>query len=77
MVLSGIKVKDDLISIRHFAFYRINEGESNADYNADKYLCSFSKLIQYWRQIWNSRTNGTTNPQFPFGFVQVSVIKNF
>ncbi len=29
-------------------------------------------MIQYWREIWNQRTNGTTDIQFPFGFVQVS-----
>ena len=48
------------------------QGEANADYNSDKYACSFSKLISYWRQIWNERTNGITNIEFPFGFVQVS-----
>jgi hypothetical protein len=29
-------------------------------------------MIHYWRQIWNQRTNGITDIQFPFGFVQVS-----
>ena len=48
------------------------QGEANADYNSDKYACSFAKLISYWRQIWNERTNGITNIEFPFGFVQVS-----
>jgi hypothetical protein len=28
-------------------------------------------MIEYWRQIWNQRTNGNTDLQFPFGFVQV------
>jgi hypothetical protein len=28
-------------------------------------------MIEYWRQIWNQRTNGNTDIQFPFGFVQV------
>ena len=28
-------------------------------------------MIQYWRQTWNDRTNGTTDIEFPFGFVQV------
>ena len=31
-------------------------------------------MIQYWRQTWNERTNGSTDLQFPFGFVQVSLI---
>ncbi|CAF3486522.1 unnamed protein product [Rotaria socialis] len=48
------------------------QGESNADYNRDKYACAFSKMIQYWRQTWNQRTNGLTDPTFPFGFVQLS-----
>jgi hypothetical protein len=40
------------------------------------YDCSFAKMIQYWRQIWNERTNGITDIQFPFGFVQVSLFEN-
>ncbi len=50
-------------------------GESNTDGpNRDKYPCEFSKMIEYWRQIWNQRTNGITDIQFPFGFVQVSTL---
>jgi hypothetical protein len=47
-------------------------GESNA--GNPTYACKFAKMIQYWRQIWNERTNGITDIQFPFGFVQVSFI---
>jgi sialate O-acetylesterase len=47
------------------------QGESNAGY-PNNYTCLFSKMIYYWRQIWNERTNGNTDLQFPFGFVQVS-----
>jgi sialate O-acetylesterase len=47
------------------------QGESNANYNKDRYTCTFSKMIQYWRKVWNTRTNGITNPNFSFGFVQV------
>jgi hypothetical protein len=46
-------------------------GEANANNNRDKYICTFSKMIEYWRTIWHVRTNFTTNPRFPFGFVQV------
>jgi hypothetical protein len=46
-------------------------GESNVDHNRDKYACLFSKMIEYWRQTWNQRTNGITDIEFPFGFVQV------
>jgi hypothetical protein len=48
----------------------VHVGESNAGDPA--YACKFAKMIQYWRQIWNERTNGITDIQFPFGFVQVS-----
>ncbi len=50
-----------------------NEGEANA--GSHTYACNFAKMIQYWRQIWNERTNGITDIQFPFGFVQVSLIR--
>jgi hypothetical protein len=30
-------------------------------------------MIEHWRQVWNTRTNGITNPTFPFGFVQVKI----
>ncbi len=48
------------------------QGEANcASRIDDSYVCFFSKLIESWREIWNQRTNGITNIQFPFGFVQV------
>jgi hypothetical protein len=28
-------------------------------------------MIQYWRRIWRLRTDLITDPEFPFGFVQV------
>lgn len=31
-------------------------------------------MIEYWRNTWYERTNSTTDPQFPFGFVQVNFI---
>jgi hypothetical protein len=76
MVPSGIKVKNRIAtySMQNVAFIHI--GEANRVYHVDKYSCSFSKMIQYWRQIWNERTNGITDLQFPFGFVQVSLIPN-
>ncbi|CAF0821137.1 unnamed protein product [Rotaria sordida] len=42
------------------------QGETNAGYNTDKYACSFSKMIQYWRQTWNERANDITDIYFPF-----------
>jgi sialate O-acetylesterase len=49
-------------------------GENNSGGTRDRYICSFSKLIEYWRSIWYTRTNSSTDPIFPFGFVQVSSI---
>ena len=34
-------------------------------------------MIYHWRQIWTQRTNGITDIQFPFGFVQVSITQNY
>ncbi|CAF1365650.1 unnamed protein product [Adineta steineri] len=45
--------------------------EANSEYNRDKYTCTFSKMIQSWREIWHERTNTITHIQFPFGFVQI------
>jgi hypothetical protein len=53
----------------------IHVGESNA--GNPTYACKFAKMIQYWRQTWNERTNGNTDIQFPFGFVQVSVTRTY
>ena len=58
---------------RYFNIFQFNYlyiGESNSGDPA--YACKFSKMIQYWRQVWNERTNGITDLQFPFGFVQVN-----
>ncbi|CAF0737628.1 unnamed protein product [Adineta ricciae] len=52
------------------------QGEANAGYNTDKYNCTFAKMIESWRQTWNQRTNGITDVQFPFGFVQLSTWTN-
>jgi hypothetical protein len=49
----------------------MNLGENNANYNRDKYTCTFSKLIEHWRAVWFARTSSITEPTFPFGFVQV------
>jgi hypothetical protein len=55
----------------------IRIGEQNMYYNRDKYPCSLSKLIYYWRQTWYERTNGTTDIQFPFGVVQVGFTQEY
>ncbi len=72
MVPFGIKVKIGISSTIKVFFDFIDKGEANTVYHTNQYACSFSKMIQYWRQIWNNRTNGGTDIEFPFGFVQVS-----
>jgi len=72
MVLYGIKVNNRISIYCTHIFDVIHTGEANVGYNTDKYACAFAKMIQYWRQTWNNRTNGITDIQFPFGFVQVS-----
>jgi sialate O-acetylesterase len=46
------------------------QGESNTFHASYLYNCTFPALIRDWRQRWFMRTNGSTNPRFPFGFVQ-------
>jgi hypothetical protein len=48
-------------------------GEDNINFHTDLYPCTFSKLIESWRNVWYERTNGSTDPNFPFGFVQVRI----
>ena len=75
-MLYGIKVNGRNLTYCRDNVVLIHIGEANRALNTNKYACSFSKMIQYWREIWNNRTNGITDVQFPFGFVQVSFIPN-
>ena len=43
-------------------------GETNS--GSDTYNCTFPVMIEDWRLTFHERTN-TTDPVFPFGFVQV------
>ena len=45
-------------------------GEANVGYHNELYPCTFYHLINEWRSKWASNSN--TNPNFPFGFVQLS-----
>lgn len=69
MVPYGIKVTFSVLMAKTF-FLFILKGESNSGAPGN-YTCLFSKMIYYWRQTWNERTNGLTDVTFPFGFVQV------
>lgn len=72
MVLFGIKANNTIEKYYEHIFDFIRLGEANA--GDPIYACKFAKMIEYWRQIWNQRTNGITDLQFPFGFVQVPFI---
>ena len=56
--------------LRVFAFCKL--GESNSNWNQNKYQCAFPAMISEWRKIWNSFT--PTSDSFPFGFMQLSTI---
>ncbi len=49
MVPSGIKVDNRILLYDTDILDIILVGESNKNYNTDKYACSFSKMIHYWR----------------------------
>ncbi len=52
-------------------FDSFDKGESNI--GSGDYGCLFARMIERWREVWNKRTNGQTDIQFPFGFVQVNI----
>ena len=70
MVPSGIKVNNKILIYYKDIYNFVHAGEANA--GNPTYACKFAKMIESWRQTWNSRTNGITDINFPFGFVQVS-----
>ncbi len=48
------------------------QGESNRDKNLHLYNCTFPSLVNDWRNKWFIGTEGSTNSNFPFGFVQLA-----
>ena len=62
------------MSIKGFLWY---QGENNLPYMAGNildrtgYACMLPALIQNWRNAW-SRESGTTDPNAPFGIVQLA-----
>jgi len=58
------------MTVRGFLWY---QGEANANWNMDKYSCTFPALINSWRSEFSSMSN--TSPDAPFGFVMLSTIK--
>jgi sialate O-acetylesterase len=56
------------------------QGESDASHPGppgyDGYNCTFPAMIADWRAKWHESTGGQTDPQFPFGIVQLNSIGN-
>uniref|UniRef100_A0A672ITK3 Sialate O-acetylesterase-like n=1 Tax=Salarias fasciatus TaxID=181472 RepID=A0A672ITK3_SALFA len=48
------------------------QGEANTDYHPNQYNCSFPAMIDDWRMAFHQGSGGQTDPDFPFGFVQLS-----
>ncbi|CAI9596903.1 unnamed protein product [Staurois parvus] len=48
------------------------QGEQNTGMNTDLYNCTFPALISDWRRSFHESSLGQTDPNFPFGFVQLS-----
>ncbi|XP_072012729.1 sialate O-acetylesterase isoform X2 [Engystomops pustulosus] len=48
------------------------QGEANTGLNTHLYNCTFPTLIQDWRRSFHEGSLGQTDPNFPFGFVQLS-----
>ena len=47
------------------------QGENNVWYNTDLYACTFSKMIDSWREAWSTNTYNQMPRNFPFGLVQL------
>merc|ERR1711970_58348 len=58
------------MTVKGFLWY---QGEANANWNMDKYSCTFPTLIASWREQFSMSSN--TSPDAPFGFVMLSTIK--
>ncbi|KAL4233525.1 hypothetical protein ACF0H5_008206 [Mactra antiquata] len=51
------------------------QGESNAP-SAGSYTCLFTNMIEDWRTKFHEASQGQTDRQFPFGFVQLAPNRN-
>ena len=63
---SWVHYQKEIVCKNFFSF----TGEANVGYHNELYPCTFYHLINEWRSKWASNSN--TNPNFPFGFVQLS-----
>ena len=51
-------------------------GESNSYNNLERYACWQAAMIDDWRSKWSQKTSGLTDPVFPFGVVQVRMLRS-
>ncbi|XP_069764732.1 sialate O-acetylesterase isoform X2 [Narcine bancroftii] len=52
------------------------QGESNAAWHNAEYNCTFPAMIEDWRQAFHQASGGSSEVDFPFGFVQISAIRH-
>ena len=57
-------------------FYQGETNAMNPNILVLPYNCTFPAMINDWRAKWYASTQNNTDPQFPFGFVQVGFISN-
>ncbi|XP_078282673.1 sialate O-acetylesterase isoform X2 [Rhinoraja longicauda] len=48
------------------------QGEANTVWHQEEYNCTFPAMIEDWRQVFHQGSGGSTEINFPFGFVQLS-----
>lgn len=48
------------------------QGEANTNLNTELYNCTFPAMIDDWRAAFHEGSEGQTDKDFPFGFVQLS-----
>lgn len=60
-----------LLHLVFLIFCVLLPGEANALMNTDLYNCTFPALIEDWRETFHEGSDGQTEQNFPFGFVQV------
>ena len=57
--------------MKNVVYFLSFKGESNSNDAPKKYDSTFPILIRDWREQFQAGTDGQTEENFPFGFVQV------
>ena len=64
------------MTIKGAIFYQGEADASHPGGRYDGYNCTFPAMIADWRKAWHAGTDGQTDENFPFGFVQLNSIGN-